>query len=451
MTVVYIFRRDYRCYDNLGFIQSIRYARENNLNVLPIFCLDENQIQGKYFSNKAFQFISESLNDLNSQLNERLVVCKTKNVITFLRRRGISIELVLSNLDYTPYAVSRDAKLRRQCARHNIRCEFVEDYMLTPIKRNIRTSDDTPIKVFRYFYKKALMETPMRPQSVKYNEYIIGLPNFKNVDLREYFVKDEYLEGGRTKGLIRLREFNLDKYEKCRDILSENATSKLSAYIKFGCISIREVYWEKYKSEMFIRQLYWRDFYGYLTYHYPHVLEGMIKKKNENFIQKKVTINWENNDEWFKRWCDGQTGYPIVDAGMRELNTTGFMHNRARMITAMFLTKHLHIDWRKGERYFANKLTDYDPCSNNGGWQWCAGTGTDFKNYFRMFNPWTQTKKFDTNCEYIKKWVPELTPISTTHILKWFKYHSLYQQVYITPIVSHQIQRKKTLSSIFTA
>ena len=192
----------------------------------------------------------------------------------------------------------------------------------------------------------------------------------------------------------------MGKYHKHRDYPALDSTTKLSAYIKFGCVSIREVYYNYHKNRSLLRELIWREFYANIMYYFPHVIGSNFKKKYDK-------IKWSNNKDWFDKWCKGQTGYALVDAGMNQLNTTGWMHNRVRMVVAMFLTKDLLIDWRWGEKYFATKLVDYDPASNNGGWQWSASTGTDAQPYFRIFNPEIQTKKYDKNYDYIKKWNPE--------------------------------------------
>jgi deoxyribodipyrimidine photo-lyase len=218
-------------------------------------------------------------------------------------------------------------------------------------------------------------------------------------------------------------------------------TSRLSAYIKFGCVSIREVYW---KIRPIRSQLYWREFYYYIVKYFPRVLSG-----SANFNTRIKPIAWNTSASDFKAWCSGTTGYPIVDAGMRQLNTTGYMHNRARLITANFLNRILNIDWRKGEHYYAQQLTDYDPAINNGNWQWIASTGVDPKPYNqRLFNPWLQSQKFDPQAEYIKKWVPELRDVPATHIHHWSEYAHLHSHAtkYPQPIVDYEFARKRSLS-----
>ena len=234
---------------------------------------------------------------------------------------------------------------------------------------------------------------------------------------------------------------NQDKYDEKRNCLTYN-TTHLSAYINLGLLSIREIYHhvvEKLgKKNGIITELYWRDFYYNILHFFPHVVGNSFR---ENYDK----IKWRNNKKQFKAWCEGKTGFPIVDACMRQMNETGYMHNRGRMIVASFLTKDLLIDWRWGEKYFATQLQDYNISANNGGWQWASGSGTDSQPYFRIFNPWSQSDKFDPNCEYIKKWVPELNDIENKHIHQWDKFYQDYEIDYPEPIVNHKDERENTL------
>ena len=260
-------------------------------------------------------------------------------------------------------------------------------------------------------------------------------------------------QGGRKEALRIMQQVDLKEYAKSRDIPMKSATSKMSAHLKFGCVSIREFYWfirqSTSKSHELIRQLYWKDFYANIAYSFPHVLEGMVKSKNKPFYDSALV--WEDTpNDRFSKWCAGNTGFPIVDAGMREMNATGFMHNRLRMITASFLIKDLHMDWRLGEKYFATQLTDYDPCSNNGGWQWCAGTGTDSQPYYRVLNPWLQAKRFDPDCAYIKLWVPELASVPAPDIIKWNESYGKYQnRTYPCPMLDHSEAKNKTMKAYY--
>jgi deoxyribodipyrimidine photo-lyase len=257
-----------------------------------------------------------------------------------------------------------------------------------------------PYQVFTPFYKRCmkLKSKIDKPFKMKAFDTIKDIRQFNK---RKYFVENQNImvHGGRKEGLNRLKN-RVQKYSKQRDYPALDSTTKLSAYIKFGCVSIREVYWNYSGNKALQRELLWREFYANIMYHFPHIIGNSFKKKYDG-------IRWTNNKTWFKAWCEGKTGYALVDAGMRQLNNTGWMHNRVRMIVAMFLTKDLLIDWRWGERYFATKLVDYDPASNNGGWQWSASTGTDAQPYFRIFNPNLQIKKWDKDYEYIRRWNPD--------------------------------------------
>jgi deoxyribodipyrimidine photo-lyase len=248
------------------------------------------------------------------------------------------------------------------------------------------------------------------------------------------------IEGGRTQALKQLATIHrcID-YTKTRDFPALQSTSHFSAHLKFGTLSVREVFSGIAQvlelDHPLLRQLYWRDFMTHIAYHFPHVF-------GHAFIEKFDRLPWENNRDYFDAWTQGRTGFPIVDAGMRELNETGFMHNRVRMIVASFLTKDLRISWRWGERYFAQHLIDYDPCLNNGNWQWAASTGCDAQPYFRIFNPWLQQQKFDANGEYIYRWVPELRGVPLKTIHQWDKKHA--GNFYPAPIVDHSKESQIT-------
>ena len=254
-------------------------------------------------------------------------------------------------------------------------------------------------------------------------------------------MKNKEIKGGRKEALKILK--NLDKfrnYDKIRDFPALNQTTQISAHNKFGTISIREVHNQIKEvlgeNHTIMREIYWREFFSHILFHFPHA-------QKTSFKQKFQKIPWSKSKESFEKWSKGKTGFPIVDAGMRQLNETGFMHNRVRMIVASFLTKDLHIDWRLGEKYFGEKLIDYDPAVNSGNWQWAASTGCDSVPYFRIFNPWRQQERFDLNCEYIKKWIPELEKIEPKII------HNLWNKFpdnlnYVKPMVTHKIEAEKT-------
>ncbi|MCM2325813.1 MAG: DNA photolyase family protein, partial [Candidatus Woesearchaeota archaeon] len=252
------------------------------------------------------------------------------------------------------------------------------------------------------------------------------------------YVKNPQLitHGGRKEGLKILSSLGrFAGYSEDRNYPSRELTTKLSPHNKFGTLSIRETYYEITRQlgefSVLLNELYWRDFFTHIGYFFPHVFGHAFKNKYDN-------IKWKDDELKFKAWCEGKTGFPIVDAGMRELNSTGFMHNRVRMITASFLIKDLHIDWRKGEKYFATKLIDYDPCVNNGNWQWAASTGCDAQPYFRIFNPWLQQERYDYECRYIKRWLPELKDIGYKSI------HNIKNEPvkgYVSPIIRHDIEK----------
>ena len=363
------------------------------------------------------------------------------------------IEAVFVNRDYTPYSIERDQSIEEICRSFNI--DFIEcpDILINE-PEEILNSTNEPFKVFSHYYNKAI-EKPLRKESSfdikKYKINIISFDNnnnsriLKNINsverinnIEKFFsqiINEQFpvinnttslssptqllLIGTRKKyrELISALKYKFNKDNKQKEYINllDNTASHLSPYLKFGICSIREVYSTIQKELGFnhplLRQLYWRDFYGYIGFHFPFVFtspfQGRYRRKSKTNV-----IQWKNDPKEFELWCNGKTGFPIVDAGMRELNETGYMHNRVRLITASFLVKDLHIDWRYGERYFALKLVDYDPSINNGNWQWVASTGCDAQPFFRIFNPWLQQKKFDPNCNYIKKWISELKEVS---------------------------------------
>jgi deoxyribodipyrimidine photo-lyase len=259
--------------------------------------------------------------------------------------------------------------------------------------------------------------------------------------------EDSLLVGGRTSALERLKQVkHFKEYDSTRNDLTQN-TTMLSAYLKYGCVSVREVYSvmlkQFSKSHPLIRQLVWRDFYIHLLDAFPRVLKGKSLK------EKYDAIKWENNRSLFNAWKRGETGYPIVDANMRMLNKVGYMHNRGRLIVASFLVKTLLVDWRWGEKYFAQQLIDYDPAANNGNWQWVSGSGADSQPYFRIFNPWSQSAKHDVDAEFIKEWIPELETVEPKHIHQWDKWceDERYKGIkYPDPIVDYSAMRNKTLA-----
>jgi len=308
------------------------------------------------------------------------------------------IKTIAYNKDYSPFAIKRDRIIEEWAKDADIRIITEEDYTLYPIGTILNNKDD-PYQVFTPFYKKSLSFKVPVPEPLEVKSINV-VKNIKRFDKHKYYVAnpDLAVRGGRALALTRFKKIMTD-YATTRDYPAMDKTTRLSAYIKFGCVSIREVYYNYKNVKELQRELLWREFYANILYYFPHVLGNSFKEQYDN-------VKWTNNKEWFKRWCNGTTGYLLVDAGMAQLNKTGWMHNRLRMVTAMFLTKDLLIDWRWGEKYFATRLVDYDPASNNGGWQWSASTGTDAQPYFRIFNPELQLKRYDKKYEYIRTWIP---------------------------------------------
>uniref|UniRef100_A0A6C0BRE5 Photolyase/cryptochrome alpha/beta domain-containing protein n=1 Tax=viral metagenome TaxID=1070528 RepID=A0A6C0BRE5_9ZZZZ len=455
MTVLFIFRRDLRIEDNSALNKAIEFAKNNNYKLILAFCFNKKQIKGNpYFSNNSFQFMLESLEELNNKIFGKLSMFDEEDFYEKIK----DIKAIAYNIDYTPFSINRDSKIQKFCEKNNISVIEDEDYTLHKIRNknenmtepSIKTGSNKAYKKFTPFYEKGLSLTVSEPYTVKLG--VKDIINIKTQITLTQYKSDSLktIKGNRKNGQIimdQIKDGIYEDYKRNRNIVNHShSTTKLSAYLKFGCISIRECYKvikDKYgiRADL-IRQLYWREFYANIAYYYPYVLEGMCSnsKTNKSFNNKYDEIKWNVDTINFMKWCKGETGVPLVDAGMRQLNSSGFMHNRLRMITASFLIKDLAIDWRRGERYFATKLVDYDPASNNGGWQWVAGTGTDANPYFRIFNPWNQMKKYDEDCEYIKLWIPELNAIDTKHIQQWYKesVRNMYSSIqYMSPIIDH--------------
>ena len=387
----------------------------------------------------------ESLLDLNEKLRNKMSFFYGDNIsiLNDIYDKTNNIKGIYYNKDYTPYAIERDELIKQWCLERGISLHEYEDYTLHPLN-TIKSNNDDIYKVFTPFFNKASNNYKVnKPKHVRklIDKLITINSKLSKEDVMKMYKNNPHIikHGKRNHGkaiLKRIKNHAFMDYNVLRDYPIMNTTI-LSPYIKFGLLSIREVYWTivntHNKNHGLMRELYWREFYAYIAYHNAKVLKG------DTFNDDREPL-WENPTN-FDKWCKGETGFPIVDAGMRQLNTIGWMHNRLRMIVANFLVKDMHIDWRLGERYFAQKLIDYDPCSNNGGWQWCAGTGADSQPYFRTFNPWLQTKRFDKECKYIKKWIHELSDVNNDIILNW---ESLKEQnnVYIRPILCHKKQIK---------
>jgi len=415
MKALFIFRRDLRIYDNTTLNKIvIKYPK---IEIIPIFIFNKKQIDekvNKYYSKNSAQFLFESLEEL-SFLNFYYTDTNDITIIEEIYKKN-NFDIIAYNKDYTPYAKKRDNDINNWANKNKIEIIAFEDYTINPINSILKDNNEPYLK-FTPFYKKAILKKP-EPLLNKKIKFIKdnNSKNLKDFDFLRPIANNQILvNGGRIKALEildKLKKGYFNNYDEERDYPYLNRTTKLSAYIKFGCISIREIYYSLPLNHGIIRELFWHDFYAIITFYFPYIFETSFNKKYEN-------VKWNNNEELFNKWVNGITGFPLIDAAMRQLKITGWMHNRCRMVVASFLVKNLLIDWRKGEEYFAKSLVDYDPSSNNGGWQWCASTGTDSQPYFRIFSPTLQMKRFDKDCEYIKLWVPELREVSNKIILNW--------------------------------
>ena len=437
---LFIFRRDLRLEDNTALLAAL----EQSETVIPCFIFDSRQIKKhEYFSTPGFLFLINSLEEIDSALQTKGSKLHVFQGLPEDILSKLPVDAVFFNKDYTPFSKQRDEAIQKICEEKNTVCKSFHDALLTR-PGSVHKDDGSPYTVYTPFSRRAQEQHIKKPIHDKFTNYGLLSPkeDMSDKELLKTLkpeIKEEtlLLTGGREEGLKLLKELPSD-YVEARNNPNKNC-SLLSAHHKFGTISIRESYYEGVKKfgpgSTFVLELYWRDFLTHIAYHFPHVFKGAFRKEYDR-------IAWEDDEENFKKWCSGNTGFPIVDAGMRELNKTGFMHNRVRMIVASFLTKDLHISWRLGEAYFAQKLLDYDPSVNNGNWQWAASTGCDAQPYFRVFNPWLQQKKFDPECSYIKKWIPELRDFSAKAI------HNLESQQplgceYPRPMLDHATARDK--------
>lgn len=417
-TTVFWFRRDLRLQDNAGLFHALKESEE----VLPVFIFDSEILEK--LEDKAdlrVAFIHQSLTLIQKQLEDlgsTLLVLHGYPLEIF---KELTPKAVYTNHDYEPYARSRDAQVKEILESKGVVFKTFKDQVIFE-KGEVTKDDGKPYTVFTPYsrkWKSKLEELALKSFATeKYFDHFkkivpIALSTLKEIGFQETsFNFPERL----------VKQSIVEQYDKQRNFPAIAGTTKLSVHLRFGTVSIRKLaQLALEKNETWLNELIWRDFYHMILWHFPQVETKAFKPAYDK-------IEWRNNEKEFKIWCEGKTGYPIVDAGMRELNATGFMHNRVRMITASFLTKHLLIDWRWGEAYFAKKLLDFDLAANNGGWQWAASSGCDAAPYFRVFNPQLQTEKFDPKMEYIKKWVPEFGTTS-----------------YPKPIVDHKLARERVL------
>lgn len=441
---LFIFRRDLRYEDNTG----LQFALAQSESVIAAFIIDPAQVgaHNRYKSDAALQFMIQALDDLGATLSKKkgrlyFFFGTPAEVVKKLAKQE-KIEAVFVNRDYTPYSIRRDLLLDAGCKQLGVVFHSCDDVLLQEPDA-VKKKTGGFYSVFTPFFR-AMMKLPMRSVvATSFKNFYTKPVNGSCSSIREKINyspnKDIPIKGSRSACLRILKHIGrFEQYDRNRDFPAMDATTHLSAYIKFGVCSIREVYAavvsELGKGHSLVRQLCWRDFFTHIAYHTPYIFGAPYHKKYEK-------LSWINDKKVFAKWCTGETGFPLVDAGMRQLVATGFMHNRVRMITASFLVKDLHIDWRLGERFFATHLVDYDPSVNNGNWQWVTSTGCDAQPYFRIFNPWLQQKRYDRDCAYIKRWVPELKDVPSNDIHNWYKAHQKYKKTYLLPMVDHEDER----------
>jgi deoxyribodipyrimidine photo-lyase len=475
---LFIFRRDLRIQDNTALYQACMSSQ----SVICTFFVNPQQVSesNSYRGEKTVQFLYESLRDLDYQfktMNATLHIIdgdwSTQLDVIFAQK---PFDALFVNEDYTPFSIKRDEELKQWCLKHNCVFESFEDYTLAPIK-DIRKPDGTPYGIFTPFAKKcqeqffrpilpelqALVDSSSITCAFKHSTFtnqISVVSLFKRITVIDTLA----ITGGTSIAKHLLQSIpSLTNYGQTRNIPGVRGTTLLSPHIKFGTVSIRQVYWcirnAFGPSHQLILELFWRDFFAYIGLHHPHVL-------GKEYQAKYRALPWSFNQEQWQAFTQARTGFPIVDAGITQLVKTGFMHNRVRMIVANFLIKDLHIDWRKGEQFFAQHLIDYDPLVNNGNWQWCAGTGCDAQPYYRIFNPWLQQQRFDPDCSYIRQWLPQLAQVPIEDIHSWNTVYKSYlnspdptqkssansiqsklirPDSYYAPIVDHSVESKITL------
>ena len=421
--VVFWFRRDLRLEDNAG----LYFALKNNSKVLPLFIFDTDILYPLDRRDARVHFIHQAVSQLKDELQQHQsdLMVRTGRPIEVFKQlvQDFPFSKVYTNQDYEPSAVRRDQEVEKFLKSQGIEFCTHKDQVLFE-KDEILTGQGKPYTVYTPYKKKVLEHLS--------SFYLQSYPNQKYFNSFDKTVRLEEMIGLKDLGFEKSdlvfpgKEISvamLKNYQQTRDFPAlPNGTSRLGIHFRFGTISPRVAarLGKKYSS-VWLSELIWRDFFMQILWHYPHVVKSSFRPEYDK-------IAWRNSKGDFERWCAGETGYPLVDAGMRELNATGYMHNRVRMVVGSFLTKHLLIHWLKGERYFASKLLDYDLAANNGNWQWVAGSGCDAAPYFRIFNPQTQLQKFDPDLEYVKKWVPELN-----------------DPRYAKPIIDHNAARERCL------
>ncbi len=421
---IFWFRRDLRLHDNAGFYRALKSGKP----VLPLFIFDTvilDKLDDK--DDARVTFIYQSVAEMNKQLKENgssILIKNTPPKEAFTQILDeYQVDTVFTNQDYEPYAKERDAAISQILADKGSKFCTYKDQVIFD-RDEIKKPDGTPYTVFTPYKRKWLEKLNnfylKAYPTEKYLQNLFKIKfDFPSIQSIGFEISTLPIPDQTYKPVIA-------DYAETRDFPALNGTSRISHHLRFGTVSIRELATEANKSaeKTWLNELIWRDFYAMILWHFPQTMDHAYKPDFDK-------IEWRNNEQEFQAWCKGETGYPLVDAGMRQLNTIGWMHNRLRMVTASFLSKDLLIDWRWGEHYFSRKLLDYDMASNVGGWQWAAGTGTDAAPFFRIFSPTAQTKRFDGKIEYIRKWVPEyLDPIK-----------------YPAPIVDHKEARERCLAA----
>lgn len=421
---IFWFRRDLRLEDNAGLYRALK----SGIPILPVFIFDTtilDRLEDK--ADRRVEFIHTAIVNLHQQLLQLESSIKIYNATPEqafkLLLKEYSIDTVYTNHDYEPGAIERDHTIKTLLEKRGIAFKSYKDQCIFE-KEEITKDDGKPYTIFTPYSKKwkqKLTDFYVKSYPTKkyfgnfYQTKAFGIPALTDLGFQK---TDLIITDHKPNTNI------IKHYKEHRDFPAIKGTTHVSVHLRFGTVSIRALTKKALLlNETWLNELIWRDFYMMILYHFPHAAKNSFKPAYDR-------INWRNNEAEFDAWCKGQTGFPIIDAGMRELNTTGFMHNRVRMIVASFLIKDLLIDWRWGEAYFAEKLLDYDLSANNGGWQWAASSGCDAAPYFRIFNPMEQTKKFDPKFEYIKKWVPEFNTAD-----------------YVKPIVDHAFARSRTLKA----
>ena len=421
--VIFWFRRDLRLDDNHALFKALK----SGYDVLPIFIFDSNITNKLNQNDHRLNYINNVLDGLNKRLseNKKKIYIYKGDPIEIISKLIIKLKIkeIYLNKDYEPYARDRDDKIEKLCVANNVSYNSFKDHVIFEEDQIVK-KDGTPYVVYTPYSRKWIEKF----QSNQLDSYPseLNLDGFVDSDkIREVNYLMDF-----EKNIISPKTYNLnndliDKYEETRNFPALDSTSRIGVNLRFGTVSTRKIV--KTSSERsnntFLKELIWREFFIQILWHFPHTTEKSFKDKYER-------IEWRNNMDDFKLWCDGKTGYPIVDAGMNQLNKTGFMHNRLRMVVGSFLCKHLLIDWRLGEKYFADKLFDYEQASNVGNWQWVAGCGVDAAPYFRIFNPEEQQKKFDKELQFIKKWIPNYD-----------------KDNYINKIVDHKFARERCLNT----